>query len=79
MSKEDQRQLLEVVPEDFRGVIRQLIARRNKNPDEPAADAMKHVLMATWHSDLRDAVEAELRSFSVQIAAKPEADEPVVK
>jgi hypothetical protein len=79
MSAEDQRQLLELVPEDFQGVIRQLIDRRNENPDEPPAEAIKHVLMETWHSGLRDAVEAELRSLSVQIAEKPEADESVVK
>jgi hypothetical protein len=79
MSEEDQRQLLELVPEDFRAVIRQLIVRRGEKPDEPPADAMKHVLMETWHSGLRDAVEAELRSLSVQIAEKAEADKPAVK
>jgi hypothetical protein len=79
MSHEDQRQLLELVPEDFRGVIRQLIDRRNEKPDEPPADALKHVLMETWHGGLRDAVAAELRSLSVQIAEKPEVDQPAVK
>jgi hypothetical protein len=79
MSRDDQRQLLELVPEEFRRTIRQLIDRRSERPEEPAADAMKLVLMETWHSGLRDAVEAELRRMSVQIAEKPEADEPVAK
>jgi hypothetical protein len=62
-----------------RAVIRQLNVRRSETPDELPADAMKHVQMETWHSGLRDSVEAELRSLSVQLAEKPEADEPVVK
>jgi hypothetical protein len=79
MSEEDRRQLLELVPEDFRSVIRQLIIRRGEKPDEPPADSLAHVLMETWRYGLRDAVEAELRSLSVQIAERPEADEPVAK
>jgi hypothetical protein len=60
-------------------VIQHLIARRSEKPDEPPADALKFVLMKTWHGSLRDAVKAALRILSVQVAEKPEADEPAVK
>jgi hypothetical protein len=75
-SATDQQQILELLPENWRAPLAQIMLRLNEPTNEPVDEAIAHVLLETWHNGLRESVAAELRSMSTEVAQAQIPDDP---